>query len=285
MNLRSSYCIQHCERKRNRNVLAVENVRKTYDVKVGLVQKRRLTALQDVSFQVKNGETVAIVGESGSGKSTLARIIVGLEEPNEGSVHFKKENVMNLAKMSMKAYRKDCQLIFQDPLSSLNPSLTIRKILQEPLENHLWITRKTQEDMIIEWLKKVELRETCLNEFPHQLSGGERQRVNLVRALLLEPELLVCDEIISNLDVMVQESILSLLKKLNNELGMSLLFISHDLVSAQSLCDRMIVMQKGKIVDDLLSSSFELHQCHPYTKQLFEAIPIDHPSKRGAIFQ
>lgn len=266
-------------------MLAVENVHKTYDVKVGLVQKRRLPALQGVSFQVKKGETVAIVGESGSGKSTLARMIVGLEEPNEGNVQFMNENVMNLAKMTMKAYRKNCQLIFQDPLSSLNPSLTIRKILQEPLENHLWLTRQGQEEIIIEWLDKVELRKSCLNEFPHQLSGGERQRVNLVRALLLEPELLVCDEIISNLDVMVQESILSLLKKLNKELGMSLLFITHDLVSAQSLCDRMIVMQKGKIVDDLMSSSFELHHCDPYTQQLFAAIPIDHPSKRVALFQ
>lgn len=266
-------------------MLAVENVHKSYDVKIGLVQKQRLSALNGVTFQMKKGEAVAIVGESGSGKSTLARIIVGLEKPNEGNVQFMEENVANLSKMSMKAYRKKCQLIFQDPLSSLNPSLTIRKILQEPLENHLWLTNKAQEQMMIDWLEKVELRKSCLNEYPHQLSGGEKQRVNIVRALLLEPELLICDEIISNLDVMVQNSILTLLKKLNKELGMSLLFITHDLISAQSLCDRIIVMQKGKVVDDLVDSHFELDACDPYTQQLFAAIPIDHPSKRVALRQ
>lgn len=240
-------------------VLTVENITKNYSS--GSKAKEVLRA---ISLTVGEGEIVGLVGESGSGKSTLTRVIMQLEAPDGGEILF---NGLPVTRQSRKAFYKECQLIFQNASAALNPSWTVREILMEPLRK-----RKGDRDAHIRrMLGKVKLTEAHLHRRPSELSGGERQRVNLLRSILVEPKLLVCDEIISSLDRLIQKEIIDLLIELNRETGMALLFIAHDLQAVAYMCDRVYVMNNGEIVDESEKVEGRFDFTHPYSAKLFGA--------------
>lgn len=239
-------------------VLAVDNISKSYSS-----GSKAKGVLRAISLTVGEGEIVGLVGESGSGKSTLTRVIMQLEAPDDGTILF---NGLPATRQSRKAFYKGCQLIFQNASAALNPSWTVREILMEPLRK-----RKGDRDAHIRrMLSKVKLTEAHLHRLPSELSGGERQRVNLLRSILVEPKLLVCDEIISSLDRLIQKEIIDLLIELNRETGMALLFIAHDLQAVMYMCDRLYVMNDGEIVDESVKVEGVFEFTHPYSKRLFE---------------
>ena len=238
-------------------MLTVEKVSKKYKSN-GKVKQ----ALCEVDLTVGKGEIVGLVGESGSGKSTLARVIMQLERFDEGVVYF---NGTPVTKSSLQAFYKSCQLIFQNASAALNPSWTVREILLEPLRNR----RGDREAYIRQMLEKVKLTEAHLTRRPSELSGGERQRVNLLRSILVEPQVVVCDEIISNLDRLIQREIIDLLIELNREMGMAILFIAHDLKAVTYMCDRVYVMKDGQIVDHSVKAQDVFTFSHAYSKKLF----------------
>ncbi len=238
-------------------MLTVESGSKSYR-RNGKVKQ----ALRGINLTVGKSEIVGLVGESGSGKSTLARVIMQLESLDEGVISFNESPV---TKTSRKAFYEACQLIFQNASAALNPSWTVREILLEPLRN-----RKGDRDAHIRlMLGKVELTEAHLHRLPSELSGGERQRVNLLRSILVEPKLVVCDEIISNLDRLIQREVIDLLIELNRETGMAILFIAHDLQAVAYMCDRVYVMKDGQIVDHSVKVDGEFELLHPYSTKLF----------------
>lgn len=238
-------------------MLTVEKVSKKYKSK-GKVKQ----ALCEVDLTVGKGEIVGLVGESGSGKSTLARVIMQLERFDEGAVYF---NGTSVTKSSRQAFYKSCQLIFQNASAALNPSWTVHEILLEPLRNR----RGDREVYIRQMLEKVKLTEAHLTRRPSELSGGERQRVNLLRSILVEPQVVVCDEIISNLDRLIQREIIDLLIELNREMGMAILFIAHDLKAVTYMCNRVYVMKDGQIVDHSVKAQDVFTFSHAYSKKLF----------------
>lgn len=265
-------------------LMEVFELKKYYKKSISLMNRdgELIRALSDVNFVIKHNEIVGIVGESGCGKSTLSRQLVKLENLTSGKIVFQGEDIKNFRGSKLKTFRKNCQVIFQDAMSSLNPSFTIRDILSEPLDNHFNLNREEKHSIIKVMLERVRLKEIILDRFPQTLSGGERQRVNICRALLLEPKLLICDEIVSNLDVLAQASILQLLKELNREFKMSLLFISHDIGVVKYICDRIMVMQAGKLVEVIDNRDETYRITHPYTEQLFASLPVTHPDKRAS---
>jgi ABC-type oligopeptide transport system ATPase subunit len=212
-------------------LMEVHDLKKYYHKNLPFFRKDEalVKAIDDVHFFIKENEIVGLVGESGCGKSTLSRLLVKLEKATAGSITFQGENILRLRKDEWKHYRKECQIIFQDSLSALNPSMKIRDILNEPLNNHYRLTKDEKRSRITEMAAWLKLDKEVLDRFPTSLSGGELQRVNICRALLLEPKLLICDEIVSSLDVSIEASILQLLQRLNRELNMAILFISHDI--------------------------------------------------------
>ncbi|NYF23229.1 ABC transporter ATP-binding protein [Sporosarcina sp. JAI121] len=241
-------------------MLTVENVSKSYSSGGNVKQ-----VLRGIELLVGEGEIVGLVGESGSGKSTLSRVIMQLEPPDEGAISF---NGFPVDRRSRKAFYKECQLIFQNASAALNPSWTVREILMEPLR-----TMKGDRNAYIRhMLGKVKLAEVHLKKRPTELSGGERQRVNLLRSILVEPKLVVCDEIISNLDRLIQREIIDLLIALNQETGMAVLFIAHDLQAVTYMCDRVYVMKDGEIVDESTKVEGGFEFSHPYSKKLFGAL-------------
>lgn len=264
-------------------LMEVHDLKKYYRKNLSFFRKNKsvVKAIDGVHFFIKENEIVGLVGESGCGKSTLSRLLVSLEKTTSGSITFQGENIHRLRKEEWKRYRKKCQIIFQDSLSALNPSMKIRDILNEPLNNHYRLTKDEKRSRITEMAEWLKLDKEVLDRFPTSLSGGELQRVNICRALLLEPKLLICDEIVSSLDVSIEASILQLLQRLNRELNMTILFISHDIGAVSYLCDRVLVMKKGKIVEVIDNKNPHYKINHPYTKKLFSSLPINHPSKRG----
>lgn len=242
-----------------------------------------IKALNNVSFVILQNEILGIVGESGCGKSTLSRQLVRLENATAGKIMFQGEDILKYRGSKLKTFRRSCQIIFQDSLSALNPSFRIRDLLSEPLDNYFNLNWEEKNSKIMAMLERVKLKRNILDRFPHTLSGGERQRVNICRALFLEPKLLICDEIVSNLDVLAQALILQLLKDLNKELKMALLFISHDIRVVRYICDRIIVMQAGQIVEVIDNKDTTYRITHPYTKKLFASLPVSHPDKRGSV--
>lgn len=238
-------------------MLRVDTISKKYKSE-GKVKQ----ALHEVDFTVGKGEIVGLVGESGSGKSTLARVVMQLEPIDEGAVYF---NGTPVTKSSRQAFYEACQLIFQNASAALNPSWTVREILLEPLRNR----QGDREAYIRQMLGKVKLTEAHLTRRPSELSGGERQRVNLLRSILVEPQLVVCDEIISNLDRLIQREIIDLLIGLNREMGMAILFIAHDLKAVTYMCDRVYVMKDGQIVDHSVKAQDVFTFSHAYSKKLF----------------
>jgi len=236
-------------------LLTVENISKSY--------RKEKKVLHGIDMAIGEGEIVGLVGESGSGKSTLSRLIMQLEAPETGVVSFHGAQVTSKTK---KAFYKRCQLIFQNASAALNPTWTVKEILREPLRN-----RSGDRDAYIrQMLGNVKLNEAHLNRRPFELSGGERQRVNLLRSILIQPELLVCDEIVSSLDRLIQKEIIDLLIELNRETGMAILFISHDLQVVEYMCNRIYVMKDGEIVDESVKQDGEFKFSHPYSKKLFD---------------
>ncbi len=253
----------------------VRNLKKTYTKHTGFLNTKSFTvnALDDVSFSVKKGQCLAIVGESGSGKSTLAKTIMKLLSPDSGEISFMKQNIVNLSLDETRVFRKKIQMIFQDPFSSLNPKFTIRQILSEPLEIHMMGDKDVIESKVIEHIKLVGLSEDDLSRYPHQFSGGQRQRICIARALIIKPEVIVCDEPVSALDVSIQAQILELLKKLQKKFQLTYLFITHDLRVVKYIADEVIVLQNGKLVEKGSVAQLFNKPSTDYTKALIEAIP------------
>lgn len=241
--------------------------------KYRLDRKTSVYAVNDVSLDIFKGETLALVGESGCGKSTLAKLIMCIIKPDEGTVSFEGTEISSLSDKALLPFRKEMQMVFQDPASSLDPRMKIRDIIAEPLRaGHIYNSQKEIDDRLLELLDMVELKEDCLDRYPHQFSGGQKQRIGIARAIAATPKLLVCDESVSALDVCVQAQILNLLKRLKNQLGLTCLFISHDLSVVSFIADRVCVMKSGMICE--LAPSDQIYKApqHEYTKYLLSSI-------------
>jgi ABC-type oligopeptide transport system ATPase subunit len=263
---------------KNEVLLEAKGLYKTYTQTSGFfVKKQRvIKALNNVSLSIKKGETLAIVGESGSGKSTLARCLLQLLSLDEGELFFKGKNLNSLDVKDKKYLKRHIQMVFQDPYASLNPRMKISEILEEGLLIHDLGNKFSRDKKMRDMIKKVGLDVSDLNKYPHQFSGGQRQRIGIARALIVEPELVICDEPVSALDVSIQAQILLLLKDLQKELGLSYLFISHDLRVVRHMADSIAVMHQGKIVEQgSIKGIYEKPKAN-YTRELLNAIPGNH---------
>jgi oligopeptide transport system ATP-binding protein len=247
---------------------------------VFLKEVAAVKAVDDVSLTIRSGETMGLVGESGCGKTTFGRAILRLEEPTAGEVIFKGRNLLACDAKEMRALRKQMQIIFQDPFSSLNPRKTIAQIIGEPLLVHGMKNRKQREERVLYLLDVVGLRPEQMRRYPHMFSGGQRQRIGVARALALNPELIVCDEAVSALDVSIQAQVLNLLKDLQQEFGLTYLFISHDLHVVEHISDRVAVMYLGKIVEMAPSKDLYKRPLHPYSQALLSASPMPDPKRK-----
>ncbi|MCG6894980.1 MAG: ATP-binding cassette domain-containing protein [Desulfobacteraceae bacterium] len=260
-------------------VLAVEGLRKFFPIRRGFFQTVSdwVKAVRDVDLTVDSGRTLGLVGESGCGKSTVARLILRLLDPDRGSIYFQGRDISRLSEKEMKPLRRDIQIVFQDPYSSLNPRMTAGQSIGEGLRIAGITDRKSRTAQLLEM---VGLSPDSADRFPHEFSGGQRQRIGIARALSVDPSLIVCDEPISALDVSIQAQIINLLKDLQARLGLSYLFISHDLNVVSYLCDRIAVMYAGRIVETAPSRDLFDNPRHPYTLSLLSAIPEPDPEKK-----
>jgi oligopeptide/dipeptide ABC transporter ATP-binding protein len=262
-----------------RDLIVVENLVKYFPVRGGLFQRvvAWVKAVDDVSFNVRQGETLGLVGESGCGKTTVGRTMLYLTDPTDGSVHFGDTDVFSLKGKELKDMRRNMQIIFQDPYSSLDPRMTIGESVGEGLKIHGVGTASERQKVVIDTLRKVGLEDYHSKRYPHEFSGGQRQRIGIARALALRPQLIVADEPVSALDVSIQSQVLNILKDLQHEFDLTYLFIAHNMSVIEHISDRVAVMYLGKIVelasrDDLFSNPL-----HPYTQALMSAIPIPDP--------
>lgn len=260
-------------------ILEVKNVKKYFPVQKGLLGRSTgwLKAVDDVSFSVKEGETLGIVGESGCGKSTLGRNIIRLQKPTDGQILYKNQDITFFNETKLRTVRKEMQIVFQDPYASLNPKHKVGELIGEPLRAHNQGSARERE-MRVKWLlERVGLEHHHITRYPHEFSGGQRQRIGIARALALSPKLIVCDEPISALDVSVQSQVINLLQDLQDEFGLTYLFIAHDLSVVRHISSRIAVMYLGKIVE--LGETEEIYHnpAHPYTRALLSAIPIPNP--------
>ena len=267
-----------------RPLLEVRNLSRHFNVTRGIMRNPNgavLKAVDDVSFDLARGETLGIVGESGSGKSTLARVLLGLDASSGGTATFDGKPMLNLSYRDQLALRRRMQVVFQDPTSSLNPRMTVGEIVAEPWEIHPGVVGRTQRaDRAAELLRKVELDPTALGRYPHQFSGGQQQRIAIARALALEPDFIICDEAVSALDVSIQAQIIELLQSLKQSLGLSYLFIAHDLPVVRDFADRVLVMWKGMVVEQGATEDVFTNPQHPYTRDLLAASPAIDPALR-----
>ncbi|MBW1722407.1 MAG: ABC transporter ATP-binding protein [Deltaproteobacteria bacterium] len=263
----------------SQELLRVENLKKYYPIRKGAFSagKKTIKAVDGVSFFIREGEILGLVGESGCGKSTLGRIALRLEEPTEGAILFQGQDITSLDKEHLRRLRAEMQIIFQDPYSSLNPRYTVEQLIREPLVIHGWGNQKTQKERVLRLLEEVGLKEEHLNRYPHEFSGGQRQRIGIARALALNPKFVVCDEPVSALDVSIQAQVINLLVELKENMGLTYLFISHDLSVIEHLCDRIAVMYLGRIVEVAGADRLRSGALHPYTKALLSASPVPEP--------
>lgn len=263
-------------------LLKVETLKKYYPVGETWLggHTDTIKAVDGVSFQVYQGETFALVGESGCGKSTTGMCLLRLTEPTSGEIYFQQKNITQMTKKEEREFRKHVQVVFQDPYSSLNPKLTIKQILLEPLVVNKYGSRKEMERRVEELMELVGLRPQYLKRYPHEFSGGQRQRIGIARALALNPQLIICDEPVSALDVSIQSQILNLLKELQEQLGLTYIFISHDLSVVEHISDRVAVMYLGRIVESGSRDDIFQRPKHPYTQALMSSIPSSDPKKK-----
>ncbi len=260
-------------------ILEVKNLCKRFPLKKTLTGKvtRELIAVDNVSFKLKAGETLGIVGESGCGKTTLGRAILKLHEPSDGQIIFEGKDITKYKSRQMRDIRKKMQIIFQDPYSSLPPRDTVGGILSEPVEVHKIVPKSEIKDYVLDLMDKCGLRDYYYERYPHEFSGGQRQRICIARALSVNPKLVICDEPVSALDVSIQAQIINLLKKLQNDLGLTYVFISHDLSVVKYISDKIGVMYLGSMVEFGTKEDIFSKPLHPYTQALFSAIPHPDP--------
>jgi oligopeptide transport system ATP-binding protein len=261
-------------------LLSVRGLKKYFPITSGLIVQRQVGAVKAVDgidFDVFRGETLGLVGESGCGKSTTGRTVLQLYRPTAGSVEFEGVDLVQLKGEALRKMRKRMQMIFQDPYASLNPRMSVGRIISEPLKVHNVGTGKEQQERVQSLLERVGLNPYFVNRYPHEFSGGQRQRIGIARALALNPELIVCDEPISALDVSIQAQVVNLLQDLQQEYGLTYLFIAHDLSMVRHICDRVAVMYLGKIVELAQSEELYSNPLHPYTQALLSAVPVPDP--------
>jgi peptide/nickel transport system ATP-binding protein len=262
-------------------LLKVTGLKKHYPIRGGILFRQIATnyAVDDVSFHINKGETLGIVGESGCGKSTVAKTILRLYEPTAGSIEFEGSDIVTLSSAEMRDLRKNMQIIFQDPMESLNSRHTVGTILTEPFIIHKLGNTQERRRWVGDLLERVGLQQEAVDRYPHEFSGGQRQRIGIARAIALNPKLLVCDEPVSALDVSIQSQILNLLLQLQRDLDLTLLFIAHDLAVVKHVSDRIAVMYLGKIVEINDSEQLYRKSAHPYTQALLKSIPEPDPER------
>jgi len=276
-----------------KNIIEVKNLSKYFEVSGGILQKKSIVkAVDDISFFIPQGESLGLVGQSGCGKTTTARTLTLLEEKTKGSVNVYNsktnllESIDNLDEDQLKEFRRNIQMIFQDPYEAMNPRWTIKDTVKEPLLIHNLGSPEEQEEAVKEILKTVGLTppENYLNRYPHELSGGQRQRVAIARALIMKPKFVICDEPTSMLDVSIRISIMDLMLELARDLGVSYLYITHDLAVARYMCNRIAVMFNGKIVEIAETEELLKNPVHPYTKRLISSIPVPDPTYERKVY-
>jgi peptide/nickel transport system ATP-binding protein len=258
----------------DRPLLDVRNLSKSFFSRKGLFGREEFRAVRDVSFLLPKGKTLGIVGESGSGKTTVGLTLLRLHEPTGGQAFFEGMDILAMPEKEFLAYKRRIQIVFQNPFASLNPRFTVGQILMEPMQIHgIGENNRERMEMVFQWLGRVGLPESAFYRYPHEFSGGQRQRIAIARCLTLQPEVLVCDESVSALDVSVQAQVLNLLQDLQDEFGISYLFISHDLSVVKYMADQVMVMRHGEIVEMGDSDEIYRYPGHPYTRMLLDAIP------------
>jgi oligopeptide transport system ATP-binding protein len=266
-------------------VLQVRDLVKHFPLTRGIVFKRQIGAVRavdGVTFDLLKGETLGVVGESGCGKSTLARLLMALDKPTSGQVLFEGQDMAALTGKALRDMRRNIQIVLQDPYTSLNPRMTVGDIIGEPFDIHPSVAPKAQRrQKVQELLDVVGLNPEHINRYPHQFSGGQRQRIGIARGLALRPKVIICDEPVSALDVSVQAQVINLLEKLQNEFGLSYMFIAHDLSVVRHIADRVAVMYLGNIVEIGDEDEIYSHPVHPYTQALLSAVPVPDPTMRG----
>ena len=259
-----------------KNLIEIKHLKEYFNVNVGFFKSKYLKAVDDVSFSIKKGETLGLVGESGCGKTTVGRTILNLYKPTSGEIWY--DGKLIKSKSDIKEFRKKATMVFQDPYSSLNPRMTVSDFIGEPLDIHkLYKTKEERRERILELMSYVGLNSEHASRYAHEFSGGQRQRIGIARSLAVNPEFIVCDEPVSALDVSIQAQVINMFDELQDKLGLTYLFIAHDLLVVRHISDRIAVMYLGKMVELADADEIYLHPLHPYSKSLLSAVPIPDP--------